>query len=136
MSRDLIDSLIKHEDVKLYMYVCPAGKQTIGVGHNLERPISREAAMQILLDDIEEAKNELNRAFPRWAEDINQVRQEVLIEMCFNIGAPRLSSFKKMWGALKAFDFDKAADEMLDSRWADQVGQRAETLSLKMRIGR
>jgi lysozyme len=59
----------------------------------------------------------------------------VLVELVFNLGMPRLLGFKKMWAALDRKDYAAAADEMMDSKWAQQVKGRAKTLSDKMRQG-
>lgn len=128
------ESLIKHEGWKDTAYKDHLGNWTIGVGHLLSRPISPVAIKQILEDDIFEAVAELNRAFPDWNLHSDNV-QNVLVELMFNLGAPNLGKFKKMWAALDERDYMQAAEEMLDSLWADQVGQRAETLADRMREG-
>ena len=51
--------------------------------------------------------------------------QHVLVNMCFNLGHPRLSNFKKFIGAMQISDWETAAVEMMDSKWAGQVGNRA-----------
>jgi len=56
-----------------------------------------------------------------------------LVNMIFNMGGPSFLGFRRMIAALKAFDYDTAAHEMLQSRWADQVGARALELSMRMR---
>lgn len=130
----LKDSLIQHEGNKPKPYTCSAGKLTIGIGHNLDNPLSPKAIDQIFVDDVDTAIEELNRAFPSWT-DHNNTRQNVLIEMMFNLGAPTLSQFKKMWSALASKNYVKASIEMLDSKWAKQVHKRAETLSEMMATG-
>jgi lysozyme len=130
----LIDSLIRHEGHKNRMYTCTEGVPTIGVGHSLHNPISDTAVMQILLDDIEICVTELDRVRPNWRQH-NEARQNVLVEMVFNLGMPRLNQFTKMWAALDAKDYNEAAKQMLLSRWAVQVGQRAKTLSDRMKAG-
>jgi lysozyme len=131
---DLVKSLKAHEGFRTTVYTCTAGKPTIGVGHNLETPISDKAIAQILSDDIDNCIAELDRIRPSWRGH-NDSRQNVLIEMMFNLGAPKLDKFARMWGFLDARDYERAAYEMLDSGWAIQVGQRAKTLSTRMRIG-
>jgi lysozyme len=130
----LVESLTKHEGLRLSMYTCSAGKPTIGIGHNLERPISERAAKVILDDDIADCIQDMDRAFPGWRAH-SDARQNVLLEMCFNMGTVRLRKFKNMWAALEARDYDKAAEEMLLSSWRVQVGQRAHTLAERMRSG-
>lgn len=128
-------SLIAHEGFRNAMYTCTAGVPTIGVGHSLHRPISNAAVDQILSDDINDTIAECDRAFPGWRNH-NDARQNVLLELLFNIGAPRLAGFKKMWAALQAKDYAQAANELLDSKWAGQVGNRAVTLAERMREGK
>ena len=67
--------------------------------------------------------------------DLSPVRQAVLINMCFNIGAARLQDFKRMFSALVQQDYEHAASEMMASRWAGQVGARAVRLAEQMKTG-
>jgi len=67
--------------------------------------------------------------------ELTQTRKDVLTEMAFNLGIPRLNGFKKMWKAIENGDYETAADEQLDSKWARQVGVRAMRLSKRMREG-
>ena len=108
---------------------------TIGVGYNIEEKGLPDYIIRLLLDDsIKEARSELTRIAPDL--HLSRTRQDVLINMLFNMGANRLLTFTKMWAAIRDNDFETAADEMLLSRWADQVGQRAIELSDRMRAGR
>lgn len=131
----LLQSLRVHEGCKLTMYTCTAGKPTIGYGHNLERPISKTAAEQILKDDIAECMAELDKNLPSWVLH-NPARRNVLVEMVFNMGWPRLSGFKKMLAALEDMDYGKAAGEMRASKWAEQVKGRAQVLAMRMELGK
>jgi len=130
----LAASLKLHEGVRSLPYEDSVGILTIGVGHNLEKPISKAAIEQILQDDIAEAISEMDRMFAGW-KNHNDTRQNVLVEMCFNLGGPRLKGFANMWQALQFKEYHKAATEMLNSRWAKQVGKRAQTLAEAMRNG-
>jgi lysozyme len=131
----LKEMLIKHEGLKLKPYLCTAGKLTIGVGRNIEdRGISLTTALQMLDEDIEICVAELIKNFPRYIT-LSENRKMVLIDMCFNLGWPRLRGFKKMFAALEVEDYNEAANQMLDSNWAKQVGQRAKTLEAMMRQG-
>lgn len=132
---DSIVRMIKeHEGLSLSMYYDSVGVPTIGYGHNLNYPISEEAANQIFMDDLQIAVNGLLINKPV-ADTLNPERFGVLCDMCFNLGINRLLGFKKMWAAIEAGDFDTAADEMLDSKWAAQVGRRSIELSRIMRTG-
>lgn len=130
----LISSVKRHEGLRLKMYKCTAGKNTIGYGRNLDDVgISADEAEFMLKHDLENAEQDAKR-FPVF-EKLNQCRKDVLIEMVFNLGYSRLSGFKKMFTALERKDYDGAANEMLDSKWARDVGERAKTLAYFMRIG-
>ena len=71
---------------------------------------------------------------PGWAE-CNPVRQTVLACMVFNMGLTRVLGFKQMLDAVRRNDWPRAADEMLSSQWAGQVGARANRLANMMRYG-
>jgi len=130
----LIASVKRHEGLRLKMYKCTAGKNTIGYGRNLDDVgISADEAELMLKHDLENAEIDAKR-FSVY-EKLNQVRKDVLIEMVFNLGYSRLSGFKKMFAALERKDYDEAANQMLDSKWARDVGERARTLAYFMRIG-
>ncbi|PLX49135.1 MAG: lysozyme [Desulfobulbaceae bacterium] len=131
----LEQQLIEHEGLRLKPYVCPAGKITIGAGRNLDdNGISTAEAMVLLRNDILATTLRLEKVVPGF-RSLSERRRMALIDMCYNLGLPRLLKFKKMLAAMLARDFDTAADEMLDSVWADQVGQRAHTLATMMREG-
>lgn len=124
----------KHEGLSLKLYKCTAGKLTIGYGRNIEdKGISQEEAEQMLFNDIQECYAQLIH-FDFW-DKLNGARQAVLLDMCFNLGLPRLKGFKKMLAAIKAGSYSKAAKEMLDSNWARQVKSRAIELSKIMEKG-
>jgi lysozyme len=112
----------------------PAGP-TIGYGRNLEAVgLSLPEAAGLLQNDLDRAIAALARRWP-WTGMLAEARLGALIAMCFNLGAAKLAEFTKMWAALKEGDFDRAAAEMLDSRWARQVGARARRLAQQMRSG-
>jgi lysozyme len=127
----LLASVKAHEGCKLKPYRDTEGVLTVGYGHNLEQIITQADAEVFLIQDLQKAISELDRAYPGWKIH-SEVRQNVLIEMQFNMGAVRLAGFLKFWAALRAKDYAKAAQEMLDSKWASQVGQRARTLAARM----
>jgi len=132
---NLKEQLIRDEGIVLKMYQDTVGKWTIGVGHNLDdKPISRRAAEIILEDDINDSIASLKTKLP-WTEQLDEVRKAVLINMAFNMGIGGLLAFKKMLTACKSGNFKLAAKEMLDSKWKDQVGQRAFRLAKQMETG-
>jgi lysozyme len=125
-----------HEGERLRPYRCTAGKLTIGVGRNLEdRGITREESAYLLANDIAAEERELLRALP-WVAQLDEVRQRVLLDMSFNLGLVGLLGFKRTLATIQAGDYQAAATMMLDSKWAGQVGQRAERLSRMMATGK
>ena len=132
----MIRQLRLHEGERLKPYRCTAGKLTIGVGRNLEdRGITAEESAYLLGNDIDRFATELLRALP-WVDQLDEVRQRVLLDMAFNLGMAGLLTFKNTLATIKAGDYQKAAAMMLDSKWAGQVGQRAERLSRMMYTGK
>jgi lysozyme len=127
--------LIQHEGYREKPYKCTAGKLTIGVGRNIEDNGLRADEIMLMMDnDIAECEAVLSDRIFIWGE-LNEVRQAVLVNMMFNLGWPRLSGFKKTIEAVERKDFTSASQEMLDSRWALQVGERANELSRLMAAG-
>ena len=132
----LVERIKKGEGLRLHLYTCPAGKESIGYGHNIEdNGITKEIAESILESDITTATLDLFQNFA-WVKDLDYVRQGVLIEMVFNMGIKRFKGFKKMLVACQKGEWDKAADEMLDSQWHKQIKKRAEALAEIMRKGK
>ena len=124
-----------HEGERLKPYRCTAGKLTIGIGRNLDdRGITREEAAMLLANDIAAEERELLRALP-WVATLDEVRQRVLLDMSFNMGLVGLLGFKRTLATIQAGEYQAAATMMLDSKWAKQVGQRAERLSRMMATG-
>lgn len=129
------DMLKKHEALSLTLYTCPSGKQTIGYGHNIEDlGISQEVADLLLEQDTQIAYKQVRNAI-KCFDSLNEARQYVLIDMCFNMGISKLMTFKKMLSALDKGDYISASREMLDSKWAHQVKSRANYLACVMQSG-
>lgn len=116
----LKDQLIRHEGDKPTPYLDSKGIWTVGVGHNMNNPLSHKARMQIFDDDLNEAISQCVHAFPGFV-NLSENRQMVLVNLCFNMGLHRLLGFKKMLAALWQGDYETAADELLDSAWATDV---------------
>jgi len=129
--KELLDQLKKHEGVRSHVYDCPMGYQTIGVGRNVDPNggigLSDDEIDYLLENDIRRCERELDRF--KWFSDLDVVRQDALINMCFNLGFTRLLKFKNMLGALAEEKYMLAAAEALDSKWAQQVGQRAKDIA-------
>lgn len=132
----LTAQLVRHEGLRLFFYVDTVGKATIGVGRNLEDTgISQDEAMLMLGHDIDRIVRGLTNAYSGWFLRLDPVRQSALVNMAFNLGLKRFAGFTQMIAALARGEMDAAADEMLASTWAQQVGHRAEELAEQIRTG-
>lgn len=140
MNRDRFkDMLIRHEGWKNRPYTCPAGHKTIGVGFNMEVNIMPSdiashlrlkgylpddminRLLDISIDTAVMNCKEIYKGFDGFSEN----RQLALIDFLFNVGAGTALRFKKMRAAIKEGDWNRAADEMIDSAWFKQVKGRA-----------
>lgn len=128
--------LIDHEGLRLKPYTDTTGHVTIGVGRNLDgRGISEAEAFALLDNDIERCEAELDANLPWWRK-MSEVRQRVLLDMCFNLGITKLLEFKNTLRNMELRRYRVAAEGMLDSKWARQVGRRATNLAAMMRSGK
>ena len=123
------------EGLRLYPYRDSTGHLTIGYGRCLENGISKAEAEIMLEADLYHASDQYLRIPCGKIKYLNQNRRRVIVEMIFNLGLGGVLKFKKMWAAIIAGDFDLAAEEMLDSRWARQVKGRAVRMAYEMRDG-
>jgi len=131
----LTEQLIRHEGLRLKPYKDTVGKLTIGIGRNLDDVgITRDEALMLLENDIKIARDELLSNFPSF-NSLQDARLDCLINMVFNMGISRFKGFKLMIAALGTHEYNEAAVQMLDSKWARQVGKRATELSVQMRLG-
>jgi len=129
----LAEDLIRDEGLRLKPYVDTVGKLTIGIGRNLsDVGITEAEARFMLANDIESAWSGLHSIAP-WYTELPRPAQDVLCNMCLNMGPTRLAGFRDFLAALRNSRWDVAAAEMLDSRWASQVGARAERLAAVIR---
>lgn len=125
----------RFEGLRLKPYTCPAGKLTIGYGHNIEdNGITEDIAVRLLDSDLSAAERDVRAKFSSYYK-LNEARQFVLVDMCFNIGINRLMTFKKMFAALAKGEYHTAAREMQDSKWYRQVGNRGKILCEIMKSG-
>lgn len=137
VNRDAMTRQLRlHEGERLKPYRCTAGKLTIGVGRNLDdRGITAEESAFLLAGDIAREERELIRALP-WVAGLDEVRQRVLLDMAFNLGLSGLLKFRQTLATIQAGDYQRGATMMLDSKWAQQVGTRAERLARMMVTGK
>jgi GH24 family phage-related lysozyme (muramidase) len=136
IDKDLMRAeLSRDEGRKPRIYKDAVGKITGGVGRNLsDREFSDDEIDLMLDNDIALSEAELDKVAPWWRH-MSGVRQRVLLNMHFNMGWPRLSQFKNTLAAMQSGDYAKAADGMLASVLAQQVGQRSVRLAKMMRTG-
>jgi len=131
----LHEQLRMHEGVEHKIYEDTEGIKTVGVGRNLEDRGLSDDEIDFLLDsDIKICIKELKENFD-WYDGLDDIRKRVLIDMMFNLGMPRLKKFVNMLKAIEVGAWKSAAVEMLDSKWAEQVGNRASRLSEMMETG-
>lgn len=131
----LRDQLVRHEGLRLHPYQDSRGVETIGVGRNLrDTGITEHEAFLLLDHDITRTERALYAALP-WTESLDAIRRRVLIDMAFNLGIAGLQTFTRFLASLKTGDYAVAAQDMLESAWARQVGQRAQRLATMMRTG-
>lgn len=139
MIEQLTRQLRRDEGVRAHLYFDSEGYATIGVGRLIDARRGgglRESEIDYLLaNDIEEAVAALRDRLP-WFDSLNEARQGVLANMAFNLGVDGLLGFKRTLALVERGEHDAASVEMLDSKWARQVGRRADRLSEQMRTGR
>ena len=143
MNLDLIRTRIKlHEGFSSTVYRCSENAQTIGWGHLLtedddfvEGVEYDKAILEELFEkDFSIAVNDADKIINENELTLPDIAYEVLVEMCFQLGRPRVSKFKKMIAALKEHKFQEAADEMIDSKWHKQTPERCSKLASLMRL--
>jgi lysozyme len=134
----LLDMLKRHEGVMYYVYDDHLGYATIGVGRCVEKNVglglSHDEVEYLLQNDVKRCIEELDSNFP-WYRNLCEARRDAMINLCFNLGLPRLKKFVKALAAMEAGNYEEAAVEFLDSRWAKQVGTRALEVTHMIRSG-
>ena len=134
-NQKILDLLKLHEGFRSSVYKCSEGYYTIGYGRLVDQSlgggITKDEAEILLCNDVEKCKKILSNKLT-FFKDLSENRQIVLIDMYFNLGN-RLFKFINTLSALENKNYEKAADEMLLSKWSEQVGQRSVTLSDMMR---
>ena len=126
--------------MELRLYKCPAGKWSIGAGRNLQdRGITEDEARYLLNNDIRISIDELTNTF-RWFTRLDETRQAAMVELHFNLGLSTLRTFRKTLGLMEAAAAGSVAwhdvgRELLNSKWADQVGRRSQVIADMLIIG-
>jgi len=131
--KELEKLLKQHEGYRTKPYKCSAGKISIGIGFNLDDVGLYPEEIDFILRNRIKRKTKLARAIFPWFNDLSKTRQVVILDMLYNIGPGSLLGFRKMITAIEEGDFARAADEMLKSKWSEQVGNRAKRLARFMR---
>lgn len=121
---------------RIYLDNANPPRWTGGVGRNLsDRGFSDDEIDLMLKNDIDEAVRIAKGLIPAY-DQLDDVRQEVVCNMAFNLGIVRLGGFKRFLAAVNRHDYQSAATEMQDSAWYTQVGARAKRLVQAMREGK
>lgn len=128
MTDNVTGFILRNEGIRLHPYRCPGGYLTIGVGRNLDAlGITKAEALYLLANDIQRVNRELDEGLSWWRE-LSEVRQAVLIDLCFNLGFNGLLGFVRMLMALQRGVWHQAAAEIGHSDYYSQVGDRAGRL--------
>ena len=131
---DLVRLLTRHEGRRAFAYLDTAGRLTIGVGRNLtDRGLADDEIDLLLANDIALARSICEDRFGHAFAVASRARRHALVSMAFNLGGPRLAGFTRLRAAVRRGDWDEAAAEALDSRWAAQTGRRAIEIATMLR---
>lgn len=139
----LAKELRRDEGVEYVPYLDTVGIKTVGVGHNMQAkplpadwtfPLTDAQVDQLLAEDLQEVFDGLDRNIPWW-RNLSYERQRALANMAFNLGIKGLMGFKNTLAHIQAERYQSAAEGMLASKWARQVGQRAKRLAAMMVLG-
>lgn len=132
--------LYRHEGKRNVAYLCTANVWTNGVGHTGkdvfpgQRVDDKQVELWLDKDTLKAIRD--SRMAVKNFDKLSFVRRTVLVNMAFNLGLPRLQGFKKMIAAIEMEDFDKAALEMMNSRWYAQVKGRGVELVRRMKTNK
>ena len=133
----LVEMIKRHEGVKSKVYLCSAGYETIGVGRNISESglgLSDDEIDYLLNNDIKRVQQELQETY-FWFGGLSAARRDAMVAICFNLGLTKLRGFTNALTAMSREQFDVAADEFMDSKWAKQVGMRAIRVTEMIRSG-
>ena len=131
----MIKQLQRHEGLRLKPYHCSAGKLTIGYGRNLEDiGITQDEADMLLGNDLAKVCVQCQREFD-WFDGLSELRKEAIINLVFNMGLEGFKQFRRTIAFIEAGQFIDAGAELLDSRYARQVGKRANEIASQLADG-
>jgi len=128
------DMLTRDEGLRQFPYKDTVGKTTIGIGRNLDDVGLTEIEVYFLFfNDLKRVEDQA-KTFP-WYAKLNEARQAVILNMIFNLGIRGFTGFVTTLSLIGKGKYAEAADQMLKSKWAGQVGARAQRLAEQMRLG-
>ena len=139
----LTEMLRRHEGVESHAYLCSQNFTTIGVGRNIDAGdngrsrglgLSDDEVDYLLRNDIDRVVEELDDEYS-WFAGLNDARSDAMVDISFNLGQTRLRGFRKALEAMEFGDWEEASKQFLDSRWSEQVGNRATELTEIIRTG-
>jgi len=136
--------LEEDEGIRYSIYLDHLDYPTFGIGHLITKidpeygleigtEINEDRVAEAFEQDIKIVLSDCERLYPFTFENLPEEVQLIVANMMFNLGYPRLSKFKGMRSGVDEKNWDKAADEMVDSRWYRQVPNRANRLVERMR---
>ena len=139
----LREDLETDEGVKYEIYLDHLGYPTFGIGHLIREDdpehgeatgteVSESRVAEAFEQDVQTVLSDCAKLYSDF-EELPEEAQLVIANMMFNLGYPRLSAFKGMKAGVDARDWNRAADEMIDSRWYKQVTNRAQRLVDRIR---
>jgi lysozyme len=150
---DLLDSVSHNEGFRAAPYKDTEGLWTFAIGrcletnpltsaewkylldtHQLSVSISKTAANWLMIRQLDACEQQCMLVFDFW-NDLNEVRQDALVEMCYQMGMERLQGFKKMLAAIRSKNWPVVNAEALDSRWARQTPERAKRTARQLSTG-
>ena len=134
--------LAADEGCKLEIYLDHLGYPTVGIGHLITEDdelygfevgseVSQEHVDDLFHADVQRTLRDCEFLYSDF-NDLPEEAQLIIANMCFQLGRPRLSGFKKMKAAVDSRDWKEASRQMLDSKWAKQTPNRASRLSHRM----
>jgi lysozyme len=130
--------LVRDEGMVRHAYQDSLGFWTIGIGRLIDKRlgggITEDEARYLLRNDIARVEAECRREFP-WFGALDEVREAVVLNMVFNLGMVKFKGFVNTIADIAAGNYESAASRMLQSKWAQQVGNRALRLAEMMRTG-
>lgn len=138
---ELEDRIKRHEGYRDHVYLDSEGFPTCGWGHHLRvgSKVPKEVSEIFFEEDMKNSMSDFNKLRGIFGDEVilslNKIRKGVIIEMIFNMGLPSVLGFRNMWANIRIKNWQDASEEMLDSKWHNQVGRRARVLAELMRKG-